>query len=240
MGLMNVFNIMKKEGYVVKDLDTYLLSLNKEENDRAIDINAPSSAGGSLRASYYARKQYERDNNAIYPRTRRIFNNGDGVHARLQGYLEDMGMLLMPEVPLRNNQYNIQGHTDGFLKISNNEVAILEIKSINDRGFALLKDAREDHKDQAFVYSFCAEERRKELQSLYPTQLDYDNSLNERVAKYKSYFTHLKSGNKYTKEEKLAKKVQDHIKADDILYTTLMPVNKVIFIYENKNTQEIK
>ena len=240
MSLKHVFNTMKREGYVVKELDRYLLSLNKEGNDRAIDINAPSSAGGCLRASYYARKQYERDTNAVDPRTRRIFNNGDGVHDRLQGYLEEMGMLLMPEVPLRNNEYNIQGHTDGFLKLSNNEIGILEIKSINDRGFSGLKDAREDHKYQAMIYLYCAEERRRELQDLYPTMKDYEDSLEDRRAEYRTYYTHLIDGNKYTREEKLAKKVLDHEKADNILYETMLPVGKVIFIYENKNTQEIK
>ena len=45
MALKSVFNAMKREGYIIKDLDLYLLSLNEEDNDRAIDVNAPSQSG---------------------------------------------------------------------------------------------------------------------------------------------------------------------------------------------------
>lgn len=50
MSLNSIFNAMKKEGYIIKDLDLYLLSLNGEDNDRAIDVNAPSQIGSCPRA----------------------------------------------------------------------------------------------------------------------------------------------------------------------------------------------
>ena len=95
MALKSVFNAMKREGYVIKDLDLYLLSLNGEDNDRAIDVNAPSQIGGCLRSRYYSRTRASRDTNAVDARTRRIFDNGTKTHERLQQYLEEQGMLLM-------------------------------------------------------------------------------------------------------------------------------------------------
>ena len=131
MALKDMFNAMKKEGYVTAPLDKYLYEQANKDSDRAVDVNAPSQAGKCNRANYYMRKQYESDG-CIDPRTQRIFDNGSKVHERLQTYLLDMELLLMDEVPLINDEYKIQGHTDGFLGLEDEEVAILEIKSIND------------------------------------------------------------------------------------------------------------
>ena len=148
MALKSVFNAMKREGYVIKDLDLYLLSLNGEDNDRAIDVNAPSQIGGCLRSRYYSRTQASRDTNAVDARTRRIFDNGTKTHERLQQYLEEQGMLLMDEVPVYNATYNIQGHTDGILALGAVEKGVLEIKSINSNGFSNLKTVKEEHRKQ--------------------------------------------------------------------------------------------
>ena len=240
MALKAVFNSMKREGYIVKDLDQFLLKMNGEENDRAIDVNAPSQATACLRANYYARTGHEKDVYAIDARTRRIFDNGSGVHERLQNYLLKQGMLLIDEVPLRNDEYNIQGHTDGFLQLTPNEIGILEIKSMNTNAFSKLKDAVEDHKVQALVYLFCAEERRKYLQATYPVEADFIESEAERIAYFESLYQHIKGGSKYTREEKIAKKVSDHLKTDEILYRTVRPINKVVVLYEDKNDQNLK
>ena len=158
MALKEMFQAMKKEGYVTAPLDRYLFEQANKPNDRAVNVNAPSQAGKCNRANFYMRMQYE-DDGSIDPRTQRIFDNGTYTHERLQSYLIDMELLLMDEVPLINDQYNIQGHTDGFLNLED-EVAILEIKSINDNQFTQLRDAKEEHKKQGLIYLFCAEERR--------------------------------------------------------------------------------
>ena len=106
MALKAVFSAMKREGYVIKDLDLYLLSLNATDEDRAIDVNAPSQAGTCMRARYYARTGAPRDFGSVDARTRRIFDNGTKTHERLQEYLLKQGMLLMDEVPVHNYEYN--------------------------------------------------------------------------------------------------------------------------------------
>lgn len=240
MALKAVFSAMKREGYVVKDLDLYLLGLNATDEDRAIDVNAPSQAGVCMRARFYARTGATRDGASIDARTRRIFDNGTKTHERLQEYLLKQGMLLMDEVPVHNYDYNIQGHTDGVLKLSASERGILEIKSINSNGFSSLKGAKEEHRKQGLVYIFCLEERRKYLQATYKTRDSFDKSLSKRMKEYAKLYQHLKDGSKFTREEKIEFQCELHAKMDSILYDTRVPITKAVFLYENKDTQDLK
>ena len=238
MAMKNLFSAMRKEGYVTAPLDRYLFEQANKPNDRAVNVNAPSQAGKCNRANYYMRNQYEGDG-GIDPRTQRIFDNGTYTHERLQAYLIDMDLLLMDEVPLLNDTYNIQGHTDGFLNLDP-EVAILEIKSINSRGFAYLKDAKEEHKCQGLIYLFCAEERRQQLHHQFKTEEAFNASYDERAEWFAEHYQHMKSGRKYTREQKIQNEVDLNLLSDNILFHTDTPITKVVFLYENKDTQELK
>lgn len=233
-----MFQAMKKEGYITAPLDRYLFTQANKPNDRAVNVNAPSQAGKCNRANYYMRMQIESDG-SIDPRTQRIFDNGTYTHERLQAYLMDMELLHMDEVPLINDEYNIQGHTDGFINLGD-EVAILEIKSINDNQFSQLKDAKEEHKKQGLIYLYCAEERRLWLHENYETPEDFNRSLEDRRMYFAKHYQHMKDGSKYTREEKIRNEVDLNILADNILFYTDKPIIKVIFLYENKNNQELK
>ena len=206
MALKDMFNAMKKEGYVTAPLDRYLFEEANRPNDRAVNVNAPSQAGNCMRANYYMRMQYDKDGSTD-PRAQRIFDNGTYTHERLQAYLLDMELLLMDEVPLINEEYNIQGHTDGFLGLVDekgiDEVAILEIKSINDNQFSQLKDAKEEHKKQGLVYLYCAEERRRWLHEHYKTPKEFNDSYEERYKYFESKYQHMKDGSHYTRKEKI-------------------------------------
>lgn len=261
MALKSVFNAMKHEGYIIKPLDMYLLSLNSKDNDRAKNVNSPSQASVCNRANFYARMGYQNDG-SIDPRTRRIFDNGTKTHERLQEYLLAQGILISDEVPCINEEYNIQGHTDGFLNLGRkteetvivpkgvlkaklniakySEVGILEIKSINSNGFSQLKDAKQEHKQQAMIYLFCAETRRKYLQETYKTTQEFLDSEEERAEEFKLRYQHLQDGNKYTREEKIQFQVDLCLGADMILYNTSKPMTKVVFLYENKDNQDLK
>lgn len=241
MALDSLFKTIKSEGYVLKQLDQYLLGLNNnEESDRAINVNSPSAISSCMRSRYYARTGAERDANSIEPRLRRIFDNGTGVHERLQAYLTKQGMLLMDEVPLRNDYYNIQGHSDGLLDLTESEIGVYEIKSIKSENFKKLKDAEHHHKEQASIYMYCAEERRKHLRRTYSNIFKFVKSKAERVKYFESIYQHLDGGKKYTKEEKIQMQVELNLKADKILFNTKKPITKVFIMYEDKNCQEIK
>lgn len=240
MALKAIFASMKREGYVIRDLELYLLSLNATDEDRAIDVNAPSQIGTCMRARYYARTQAQKDGVSIDARTRRIFDNGTKTHERLQSYLLEQGMLLMDEVPVHNYEYNIQGHTDGVLRLSAAEKGILEIKSIKSDSFSALKDAKEEHKKQGLTYIFCLEERRKYLRATYPTREEFDASLKKRMKEYAKLYQHLKDGRKHTRAEKIKFQCDLHAKMDSILFDTKVPITKAVFLYENKDNQELK
>ena len=50
----------------------------------------------------------------------------------------------------------------------------------------------------------------------------------------------MKGGRKYTREQKIKNEVMLNMLADNILFYTDKPITKVVFLYENKNNQELK
>lgn len=239
MSLKTVFQSLKKEGYIVKRLDEFLIAKAGEDNDRAIDVNAPSQIGKCPRARYYSRTGAPA-NPGVDPRSTRIFDNGTFFHIRTQEYLKEAGILDVDEVPVYNEQYNIQGHTDGILSISGSEKAVLELKSINSKGFSELKDAKDEHKKQGLTYLFCLENRRQELHLRYKSRIAFLRSRKARYQEYEKLYQHLKGGRKHTREEKIAFQCGLHDRVDTILFNLDTPITKVIFLYENKDTQELK
>lgn len=238
MALKDIFNTFKHDTVVVGQLDRYLEKKVNFDNDRAVDVNAPSQAGKCMRANYYMRKQYPADGD-IDARTMRIFDNGTHVHIRLQKYMTDMGLLIMDEVPLINDEFHIQGHTDGYLDLGD-EVAILEIKSINDQQFQRLKDVKEEHKKQGLIYAYCANSRRIYLRNHYHSIEDFENSESERRIYFEKHYQHMQTGHHYSRQSKIKHEVDLNIISDDILFRTEVPVSRVVFLYEDKNTQDLK
>lgn len=242
VGLGRLLSTLKSDGYIVKKLDQHLLSLNAKDEDRRYDINSPSSAGRCPRSIVYSRLGYTTDSNSIDARTRRIFDNGTGVHERLQKYMLECNILEMDEVPVFHLDYQIQGHTDGLLRLLQSELGILEIKSINSNGFSKLVDAKPEHKLQASVYMYCLEKRRLWLRGNYKTEDDIDNYLvsKEYIQFVHSLYTHMKGGSHYSLEDKLKFKLDCHMNSDKLLWGTSKPINKMVFLYENKDTQDLK
>lgn len=242
MALKDLVKRSKSKSYIIKPLDDYLMSLNSRDNDRRWDINSPSSAGGCPRSIVYSRLGFEADANAVQPRVRRIFDNGTHTHERLQKYMLDCGVLLMDEVPVWNDALQIQGHTDGLLNLGRGEGGILEIKSINSQSFNKLIDAKDEHKLQAQVYLYCLERRRSYLKRRFKDKKALEKYLSGKIYTrfIEKHYEHLKSGNHYSQEEKLQFKIDCHRKADRILYNFKKPLSKMVFLYENKDNQELK
>lgn len=229
---------MKKKGIIAR-LDNYLLTLQKEDNDRAFNVNAPSQIAVCKRARYYSRTG-EGTKTSYSARTQRIFDNGTYFHERTQKYMLDSGILLLDEVPVLSIEYNIQGHTDGILDLGD-EYAILELKSINDNQYSGLRSGEKpEHTLQGLVYVYCIESHRKFLREKYKNKLLFKLSRSKRAKEYEQYYQHLKGGSKHTKEEKIAFQVGLHLRLDDLVFTCEKPITKVIFLYENKNTQDLK
>ena len=229
---------MKKKGIIAR-LDNYLLTLQKEDNDRAFNVNAPSQIAVCKRARYYSRTG-EGTKTSYSARTQIIFDNGTYFHERTQKYMLDSGILLLDEVPVLSEKYNIQGHTDGILDLGD-EYAILELKSINDNQYSGLRSGEKpEHTLQGLVYVYCIESHRKFLREKYKTNLLFKMSRDSRANHYRKYYQHLKGGSKHTREEKIEFQVGLHLRLDDLIYKCEKPITKVIFLYENKNTQDLK
>ena len=50
----------------------------------------------------------------------------------------------------------------------------------------------------------------------------------------------MQGGRKHTREDKIKNEVLLNMLADNVLFYTDKPITKVIFLYENKNNQELK
>lgn len=237
MGVKELLNSSKyNKDSITARIDNYLAT-NEEDNDRAVDVNSPSQVFKCMRSLYYARTGAESDG-FIDPRLQRIFDNGTHMHLRIQEYLTKEGSLVMDECPCIDAEANIQGHTDGILKMTEQEYAILELKSMNSILFGKLKEPKPEHIAQAMIYMYCTECRRQELVSM--TEDEFKFSLDDRVDFYRSRYQHLKAGKKYTKEEKIQHNILTNLKLDKLLRTIKRPIDRIVFLYENKDNQELK
>lgn len=237
MGVKELLNSSKyNKDSITARIDNYLAT-NEEENDRAVDVNSPSQVFKCMRSLYYARTGAESDG-FTDPRLQRIFDNGTHMHLRIQEYLTKEGSLVMDECPCIDAEANIQGHTDGILKMTEQEYAILELKSMNSILFGKLKEPKPEHIAQAMIYMYCTECRRQELVSM--TEDEFKFSLEDRVDFYRSRYQHLKAGKKHTREEKIQHNILTNLKLDNLLHTIKRPIDRIVFLYENKDNQELK
>lgn len=222
-------NLQVKKDLLIPAIEDVLCS-HKPGEDRKHGWNSPSSIGSCLRQSYFSRTGVAPDFAHNDPRLQRIFDNGTGVHIRLQDYLKKDGILLLDEAPVINQAYEILGTTDGLL-LDGDRLAVLEIKSIYSLGFNALKDAKPEHKLQAGIYLYCLNEmrklilngKRKWLEEFYLLKLD----------------SFLKDG-KRSKEDKILERFKTFSATLDLLEKYPKPLKRTIFLYENKDTQELK
>lgn len=236
MALKKILNIMKTDSEsLVAKIDKFLMKFPDESGeDRGHGMNSPSSIGYCPRSSIYGRMGVPRST-LTHPRLQRIFDNGHYVHDRLQTYLEKMGMLKLREVPVWNEDLQIMGHSDGLLQLTPMQLAILEIKSINDNGFGKLMEAKPEHVKQAHVYMYCLEELRKLVTS---GNKSTSNTLADKYVELMESF--VEDGSHYTKAEKISFKRIYFVRTLELLSTTAKPIRTVVLLYENKNNQELK
>ncbi len=136
---------------LVESIDEYLKARPREK--RAIRCFHPSSLHKSPRELYHHYMKGD-GGEEFEPRILRIFDNGHGVHGRLQGYLETIGILIQTEVPIENKEYEIIGRADGIIQV-NGIRGVLEIKSMNSHQFYSCFEPKPDHLVQVNVYMFC-------------------------------------------------------------------------------------
>ena len=85
--------------------------------------------------------------------TRRIFDNGSFLEDRMNSYFEKMGIVKDRERSLKCDDPPISGRADFLLSHPLYEEVLLELKSINDKGFKNLKSQpKKEHMVQIQIY----------------------------------------------------------------------------------------
>jgi hypothetical protein len=83
----------------------------------------------------------------------RIFDTGSSLEVRMKKYFERTGLFIAEEQPVRLNSPPISGRYDFMLKHEEHGRILLELKSINDRGFTELIEApKHEHLIQLQIY----------------------------------------------------------------------------------------
>jgi len=136
---------------LIKTIDDYLKTVKREK--RQIHCFHPSSLHKSTEELYHLYLHGD-DQQEFEPRILRVFDNGHAVHARIQDYLKDAGILKQAEVPVKDTDYEIEGHADGIIEIQGIE-GVLEIKSMNQNQFYSAYEPKPDHLTQINVYMYC-------------------------------------------------------------------------------------
>ena len=97
---------------------------------------------------------------AIDPRTARIFANGEDVHIRLGAYFHEDGRVqFQDEISVPMGEVDVHGRCDGLANLQG-QVYILEFKSINKK---FVTEAKEEHVGQLMYYLHMFEQKRAAL-----------------------------------------------------------------------------
>ena len=134
-------------------IDHYLLN-KVDDQDRKTHCFHPSSLTECPRVLYDLYVAESLESSGIDPRTKRIFDNGHGVHFRLQDYCKEVGILIDQNVNVSDDKYEICGEIDGLLEFCD-ELIVLDIKSINNKNFLNLYFPPESHVVQVNIYLYC-------------------------------------------------------------------------------------
>lgn len=133
-----------------------------------------------------------------------IMENGTAFHNRMETIFEDMGIMIAPELSLKDEELHISGRSDAiiwnYLKEENtppgetiklispnnkviyegpeNYVLLVEFKSISENGFEKLRNSKpkDEHEDQLQLYFY--------LTGITKGIIYYENKNNQRVKEY--------------------------------------------------------
>lgn len=120
----------KKPTILLGAVERYLLSLPAQ--DRATDVLHPSEickTSWCPRESWYLLQGVPRHHVPPSLRMASVYSEGHGIHEKWQGWADDAGLLLAPEIQLSFPKWRIVGHADGILEVDG-IFYLWEIKSV--------------------------------------------------------------------------------------------------------------
>ena len=113
----------------------------------------PSMLGNLCDRNLYFAYHGQLPDQIIEAKTTRIFDAGSSLEVRMQKYFERTGIFLAAEQTVKLENPPISGRYDFLLRHEEYERVLLELKSINDAGFAALIEApKPEHIVQLQIY----------------------------------------------------------------------------------------
>lgn len=143
-----------------------------------------TDAGKCVRAIYFQFKKYPKKE--AEARILRLLSHGDYTHMRLMSVLFSLGLVKSAEIEIPKQEI-VNGRADAIISL-NNELYILEVKSINKTAFSILKEPNLDHIKQIQLYLHYFNLPKgillyecKDTQDIKEFSVEYDKELVEKI-----------------------------------------------------------
>lgn len=141
---------INQDEWLISEIDSFLGHTSHRTNK---EVFYPSSLGNTCDRFLYLAYNGMLPSQEIEPTLQRIFDCGDYLGYRFEKYFEKMGVLISTESSVKCSSPNISGRIDFIIKHKDYAQAVIELKSINSRGFkALLDRPKPEHFIQIQIY----------------------------------------------------------------------------------------
>ena len=127
--------------------------LGYQQNSSRVGVFYPSMLGNECDRYLYLAFRGLLPQQEIASTTQRIFDTGSSLEDRMTKYFEKMGILKGREIPVKCDVPPISGRADFLLAHEEHTEIVLELKSINDKGFKnLYSKPKPEHALQLQIY----------------------------------------------------------------------------------------
>jgi len=141
----------KHDEWLVKEIDRHLTSTS-DQRPPSRDIFYPSFLGSTCDRLLYLHYNGLLPNPKFDSKTLRIFAHGHATENRYKDIFTKMRLLSGTEVQARYDNPCIHGRADFILNFPEFGRTIIELKTINERGFSNLSVPKPDHAIQLQIY----------------------------------------------------------------------------------------
>ena len=109
--------------------------LGYQQNSSRVGVFYPSMLGNECDRYLYLAFRGKLPQQEIASTTQRIFDTGSSLEDRMTKYFEKMNILKEQEIPVKCDSPPISGRADYLLVHEEHTDVVVELKSINDKGF---------------------------------------------------------------------------------------------------------
>ena len=128
-------------------------NLGYQQNSSRVGVFYPSMLGNECDRYLYLAFRGKLPQQEIASTTQRIFDTGSSLEDRMTKYFEQMGILRGREIVVKSDSPPISGRADFLLTHEEHQEIVLELKSINDKGFKnLYSKPKPEHATQLQIY----------------------------------------------------------------------------------------